>query len=693
MTISATNPFANISGISSTPSSSSSGSTATSSGVQISSGVGTSSGSTPPSVSGLTSGINSAAIINALVAANAASTQVIEGQELTAKAQQTALTEFNTKMLLAQLDLSALQSKSTYQNWQATSSNTSAISTSSAGGAAVAGTYEINVVQVAAAEQLATAGQSSATAAVGAGTIQLQVGNGPASSLDFSAGGSLDDIATAINNANVGIIASVVNDGSSTPYRLVLQSAKTGAANTILATGSGSLSSLFSGMSTLTNGADAEVSIGGATAGTSAITLTQASNTFTNVVPGVNIVAQQPANNISVTVASDPTAATTAITNFVTDYNAAVTYFNQNSQYNSSTNSGGPLIADSDLRANLNSITEALTSAVPGLPASMNNLNDLGITINESDGTLAINQATLTAALQSDPGDAMKMFTNGATSTNSAVQFANLTSATNISNPFTVNVTTAAAQAVVKSTGFIAASTTIDDSNNSLDLTINGQQIGVTLTNGTYTASQLASQVQSAVNAAVPDPGDDIAVSLDGSALDLRSVYYGSNQSIQVQSSSSAAGVLGLSTAQATGTDVAGTIDGIAATGQGQLLTGATGSAADGLTLQISASAPVSGVTVTAYKGLAEQANDLFNQVTDSTSGSLATEENALNTTITDLSGQVTKQNSVLAQQRIMYQAEFTEMETLIAGYQSQSTYLTALSNATTNSNSNTSVG
>jgi flagellar hook-associated protein 2 len=681
MTIAATNPFANIAGISSSSSSTSSGSTAATA-------LGSSSGAVPPSVSGLSSGINSAAIINALVAANAASTQVIQGQELTAQAQQTALTQFNTKMLLAQLDISALNSKSTYQNWQATSSNTSAITTSSAGGAAVAGTYELNVVQVAAAEQLATAGQSSATAAAGAGTIQLQVGTGPVSSLDFSAGGSLNDMATAINNANIGIIASVVNDGSSTPYRLVLQSAKTGAANTILATGSGSLSSLFSGMSTLTTGADAEVSIGGATAGTSAITLTQASNTFTNVVPGVNIVAQQPANNISVTVASDPTAATTAITNFVTDYNAALTYFNQNSQYNSSTNSGGPLIADSGLRANLNSITEALTSAVPGLPSTMNNLNSLGITINESDGTLVINQATLKSALGSDPGDVMKMFTNGATSSNSAVQFANLTTATNIDSPFTVNVTTAAAQAVLGSTGPVAGSTTIDDSNNSLDLLINGQQIGVTLTNGTYTASQLATQVQSAVNAAVPDTGDDIAVSLNGSALDLRSTYYGANQSVQLLPSSSALGVLGLSTAQATGTDVAGTINGVAATGNGQLLTGAAGSAADGLALRITASAPVSGVTVTAYKGLAQQANDLFNQVTDSTTGSLANEENALSTTITDLTGQVTSQNALLAQQRIMYQAEFTEMETLIAGYQSQSTYLTALSNANSSSTS-----
>jgi flagellar hook-associated protein 2 len=690
MTVSATNPFSNISGI--LPTTSSTGSSASSGSSAVSSGVSSSTGAATPTVSGLTSGINSAAIINALVAANAASDDVVEGEELTKKEQLASLTQYNTLMLSAQLDLSALQTPSTFQDWQATSSNTTAISTASAGGTAVPGTYELNVLQVAQAEQLATAGQSSETSSLGTGTVQIQVGNGPVNSLDFSAGGSLNDIATAINNANVGVIASVVNDGSSSPYRLVLQSSSTGAANTILAQGSGGLSSLFTGMTTLTNAADAQISIGGSSSGTSAITLDQASNTFTNVIPGVSITAQQQANNITVNVASNPTSAVTAITNFVNDYNSALTFFNQESAYNASTGVGGPLISDSDLRANLNSITEALTGAVPGLPSSLNNLSALGITINESDGTLDIDQSTLSAAVSANPNQVMQMFNNGATSTNNAVQFANLTDDTDVSKPFTVNITQAATQAVVGSTGPVAASTTIDDTDNALDMTINGQSVAVTLTNGTYTAAQLAQQVQTAVNAQVPDTGDDIAVSVGtNGALDLRSSYYGSNQTIQVLPSSTAASALGLSTSEAQGTDVEGTIDGVAATGQGQLLNGATGTAAAGLTLQVTASVPVSGVTVTPYKGLAEQANELFNQVTDNTTGMLSTEETAVNTSITDLSDQVTQQNASLVAQRVMYEQEFTEMETLISSYQSQGNYLTQLTNTEDASSSSSS--
>jgi flagellar hook-associated protein 2 len=670
MTVTATNPFANISGITSSTGTTSSSAASTA----------TSTGSSPIAVSGLVSGINSSAIINALVAANGAATDVLKGEMNNTQVQVNALADYNTKVLQAQLDLAPLQTPATFQTWQATTSNPAALSATSAGGSAVPGTYELNVLQVAQAEQLATAGQSSATAAVGSGTIQLQVGSGPATSLDFSSGGSLNSIATAINNANIGIIASVVNDGSSTPNRLILQSANTGAANTILATGTGSLGSLFTGMTTLTNAQDAQISIGGSQSGTSAITLDQASNTFTNVVPGINLVAQQQANDITVNVTSDPTTAVTAITKFVTDYNAAVTDLNGYTAFNSSTNTGGPLISDSDLRANLNAITEALTSAVPGLPSTLNNINSLGITINQADGTLSINSSTLSAAVASDPEGVMNMFTNGATSTNSAVQYANLTSATDIDSPFTVNITQPASQAVVAAAGSLASSTTIDDSNNVLNLAINGAQVAVTLTNGTYTPAQLAAAVQTSVNAAVPDSGDDIAVSVNGSSLDLRSLYFGSNQSIQLLSGASAA-ALGLSTDAAQGADVAGTIDGVAATGSGQLLTGATGSAADGLSLLVTANAPVSGVTVNAYKGLAEQANEIFNQATDSSTGMLSTEETALNTSVTDFQGQITNQNAILAQQKTLFEQEFTEMETLISSYQSQTTYLNDLSN------------
>ncbi len=142
MTVTATNPFGNISGIS------------TSTGSTSASGVPTSSGSSPISVSGLVSGINASAIINALVAANGASTDVLKGEMNNKQVQVNALADYNTKVLQAQLDLAPLQTPATFQTWQATTSNPAALSATSAGGSAVPGTYELNVLQVAQAEQL-----------------------------------------------------------------------------------------------------------------------------------------------------------------------------------------------------------------------------------------------------------------------------------------------------------------------------------------------------------------------------------------------------------------------------------------------------------------------------------------------------------------------------------------------------------
>jgi flagellar hook-associated protein 2 len=633
-------------------------------------------------VSGLISGIDSTSIINALVAADGASTQVIKSQQAIQQAKLDALHSFNTKVLSAQLDLDSLKRQSTFQARKATSSSDSALSATSASSSAVPGTYTLDVVKVAQAHQLATAGSASATAPIGTGTVSIQVGSAPATTLDFSAGGSLNDVATAINNANLGAIASVVNDGTGTPYRLVLQSTQTGTANTVLVNGTGDFNALFSSMSTLTAPSDAKVRIGGATG----ITITQASNTFTDVVPGVSLVAKSEQNGVSITVASDSTDAQAKLTTFVNDLNTAITYFNQNSAYDPTTKQGGVLIAESSLRSQLSSIQRALTSAIPG-QSSYNNLSAIGITIDQKDGTFAIDNAKLTAAMNADPNSIMRLFTNTGTSSNSAVQFSFLSAQTKVDQPFTVNVTQAASQAVVGTTGDLADSTVIDGSNDQLALTINGSGVNLTLTHGTYSRSQIAQLLQTSINAAAPGQNQQVTVSLNGNRLDLRSTLYGSGHSLQVTSTGSAA-ALGLSTITATGTDVAGTIDGVAATGNGQVLKGAASTPADGLSLLVTATVPVSGVTVTAHKGVAQQASDIFSRLTDSSSGSLATKEASLTTNINDLDGQVTKQNKILDARRQYYQTQFTAMEKLIAQFQGQGTYITQLTNALTKSSS-----
>ncbi|MFH2056484.1 MAG: flagellar cap protein FliD N-terminal domain-containing protein, partial [bacterium] len=98
------------------------------------------------------------------------------------------------------------------------------------------GSYSVNVEALAQNQQLASQGFADDTAAVlGSGTIELQVGNGSATSITInSSNNSLRGLRDSINASDADLTASIINDGSgSNPYRLLLTSNKTGAANAI----------------------------------------------------------------------------------------------------------------------------------------------------------------------------------------------------------------------------------------------------------------------------------------------------------------------------------------------------------------------------------------------------------------------------------------------------------------------------
>lgn len=633
-----------------------------------------------PKVDGLLSGINSSEIIDAFINAERATTRLMERNKALFEARQEAVRTFNTRMLSAQLDLGNLKRASTFQGRSTSSSKSDSLAVLNTGSASVPGIYSLDVVAVARSHQLATSGQASATSSFATGTLSLQLGDAPATEITFSAGGSLNDIATAINNSDAGITASVINDGSGSPYRLVLNGGKTGEDNDILVNGTGGLSSLFSGMSTLTAASDAQVRIG---TGPGAITITQASNTFSEIVPGVTFEARSEATGVTLTVAADTATTKDAISKFVESFNAASQYLKANTGFDTATKTAGVLISQANLVNDFAKVTRALTGTIPGAQPPLNNLSSLGITINKTDGTLSIDQAKLDQVLADNPEGVRKLFLNTGTSSEPSVQFSNLTDKTKLTGPFTVDITQPALQAVLGTSG-LAASTEITDSNNTLDLVVNGRSVSLTLTNGTYTRNELAQHLQSSFAAVLNQTNEKLNVSLIGTQLDIRSDRYGATQNIQVKVSSTAKDVLGLAVQNVTGTNVAGTINGVAGTGNGRLLTGATGSAAEGLALNVTATVPVSGATVSASKGLGQLIGERFSAMTDNSIGSISSIDKTLTKNISDTTAQISKADAMLEKRRERYERQFQAMERMIAQFNSQGTALTNFVNSLT---------
>ncbi|RJF98611.1 flagellar filament capping protein FliD [Noviherbaspirillum saxi] len=214
--------------------------------------------------------------------------------------------------------------------------------------------------------------------------------------------------------------------------------------------------------------------------------------------------------------------------------------------------------------------------------------------------------------------------------------------------------------------------------NDQLSLGVNGTTATITLAAGTYTASTLAALIQSTANAATSFTSAGIAVTVSESAgvLTVNSNRYGVSSAVSIAGGSGAANLFGASPSATIGADIVGKINGVAATGSGQLLTGATGNDAEGLRVQVVGGIPGARGTVNFSKGYAYNLNKLLDDVLSST-GSIANSTTSVNNNIADLQKRATALNVQLAATEKRYMAQFTSLDTLISKMNATSSFLT----------------
>lgn len=217
----------------------------------------------------------------------------------------------------------------------------STVLSASASSSATAGTYAVNVTQVAKSQTLESGFfVDPAEQVLSAGTFSIAVGGGDPVSVTIGEGsgliggvsypwGSLNGIVSAINSASAGVTASVQSGSSG--YSLKLQTNATGAANTItLSAGEDSPFNAFGvnfaslGLVQTQASQDAQYTIGG-------IAGTSASNTGISLTSGATFDINStltPPGSTTVTISSTPvvaadlTSVTTAATKLVQNYNA-----------------------------------------------------------------------------------------------------------------------------------------------------------------------------------------------------------------------------------------------------------------------------------------------------------------------------------------------------------------------------------
>jgi flagellar hook-associated protein 2 len=232
-------------------------------------------------------------------------------------------------------------------------------------------------------------------ASLGANSITLTSGSTSAT-VATTAGETYAQLATAINALGIGVTATAGSDANGTNLSVVSSDSSTPF----------TISEPNFGFSQAVQGANASLTVDG-------VPISSASNTVTGAIPGVTLtlLGQTSAGGATLAVASDATQVSTAINQFVTDYNTALGLVNSQFAFNSTTNSEGALAADPTVRSLQSTLMSALnfvstpatgTTTVPTLAS-------LGITI-ATDGTLSVDSTTLNNALVNNPTDVQNFF-------------------------------------------------------------------------------------------------------------------------------------------------------------------------------------------------------------------------------------------------------------------------------------------
>jgi len=601
--------------------------------------------------------------------------------------------------------LGSLQSLSTFSGRDVTSSDSDVL-TASANSTAVVGSYAIEVSSLAKAHSLASASYSSTTDVVGEGTLSFRFGTtdytgptpGPESYDSFTLNGdkaaasitidstnnTLAGIRDAVNEADVGVNASIINDGSG--FRLLFASVDSGAENSlevsVTESGPAGLSALeFSASATNLSqtiaAQDAAFTVNG-------LPVTSATNNVTGVINGLSLTLKSETAGvpIDVAVSRNEASITGALNGFISAYNGFIDTANALSSFDPATNEAGLLLGDATLRGITGRLRSEINTAINGV-GSYDTLASIGITTGD-DGKLALDQADLDAVLADDADALSALFAVQGVASTSGVNYLSSTSKTAVGD-YGVVISQLASQGVnsgTASAGFISTME-INGLNDTFKLKVNDIESGeIALTQTTYASGDdLAAELQAKINGdqTFKDGGITVAVVFDSgnNSFSITSSRYGSDSKVELTEVDTAtASTLGFSVSAGTnGVDVEGTIGGVAATGVGQRLTAGTGSDAEGLALLVTASAVGSLGTVNFTRGLADGLDTLLDNFLGA--------ENILEVRLDGLQERIDRldEDGLALDQRmeaieIRYRSQFGKLDALLAQLNNTSNFL-----------------
>ncbi|TWU25560.1 flagellar filament capping protein FliD [Bythopirellula polymerisocia] len=235
-------------------------------------------------------------------------------------------------------------------------------------------------------------------------SVELDINGTPTQVLDGTSINSfaieeddtLSDIVKKINDLGAGVTASLLNDGQG--VRLSLTVDRTGAANALLL----DFDEANFQFQEISKAQDALLQFGTVQAGAGGILVTSATNTFKEVVSGLNLNIQKASSTpVSITVASNDTGLVTAAEDFVASYNALRDELESLTSFDETAQTTGLLFGTGEALRVDTQLSRLITDRHFGL-GSFQTLGEVGIKVNQ-DGKLELDKAKFQEAYQKDP--------------------------------------------------------------------------------------------------------------------------------------------------------------------------------------------------------------------------------------------------------------------------------------------------
>jgi flagellar hook-associated protein 2 len=392
----------------------------------------------PMQITGMASGLNTNAIVQALMTNDTQRVTNLQNQQSGLTALNTQLTSIQTALQTVATDAKALADPVLFQSAQTITSTNSGLigATATSSNGAVVGGYQLTVSTLASASQRTFSFTSPSTA----DSITI---DGHSTSL--AAGASAQDFVNSINNdTNATVWATVTASPANGPASVVLSERATGAppsAGSYVTVTGDAAGALHEQTQYAQAGQNAQYTINGVAGQSSTNTIggapdqdpngpTSGAPGATVTIPGVSLSLNglTPAGSPVSVIVGSPGANTqtvqTAIQQFVKDYNSAITQIQtQLSQTPSSSDpTQGTLYGDTSLQQLLGNMRQMMSATVGGLTGSMSSMLNLGVSTGATTGGGAPSQSAIAGNLTLDTGALASALANNFSGARSVLQ-------------------------------------------------------------------------------------------------------------------------------------------------------------------------------------------------------------------------------------------------------------------------------